>query len=266
MSKSKSRPKSIRHNFFDNLYVNVGDELINRENVWHFYAYFADEAAQILHEFMAVADITDDSVKGSMRFGDHPVKVMGKKQFSEIMGSLGILVDYYKQVTEYYDCRTATYKGREINFEHGDIIVSLLNDLHLFVNILPYLNERHYMLSQEKYEAESYHKYSFEELLNLDHSLAKRILPTFTWFAEHSIFCPKHLDRLFTFPRQRISESEEYNGFNRWRNALFTMVNAWEWLKNRKTSKKSGEWEDVPDEIYYGLHLFAEYLPEMQND
>lgn len=43
------------------------------------------------------------------------------------------------------------------------------------------------------------------------------------------------------------------------------MVRAWRWLAEREPTVKDG-WEDVPEDIYYGLHLFAEYLPEMQND
>ena len=44
------------------------------------------------------------------------------------------------------------------------------------------------------------------------------------------------------------------------------MADAWEWLAAREDISIQGKWETVPDKVYYGLHLFAEYLPEMQND
>lgn len=44
------------------------------------------------------------------------------------------------------------------------------------------------------------------------------------------------------------------------------MVESWRWILERTPSVSDEGWEDVPEKIFYGLHLFAEYLPEMQND
>lgn len=44
------------------------------------------------------------------------------------------------------------------------------------------------------------------------------------------------------------------------------MAEACEWLASRENVVASDKWETVPDKVYYGLHLFAEYLPDMQND
>ena len=44
------------------------------------------------------------------------------------------------------------------------------------------------------------------------------------------------------------------------------MVESWRWILERKPVVTDNGCENVPEEIYYGLHLFAEYLPEMQND
>ena len=54
--------------------------------------------------------------------------------------------------------------------------------------------------------------------------------------------------------------------FGYWHEALGSMLKSWQWLRDRKPNNQKVKWEDIPDEIYYGLHLFAEYLPEMQND
>ena len=75
------------------------------------------------------------------------------------------------------------YGGREINFESGDRITELTQALHLFANLLPYLNDRHFAMSEERYEdAPNGHHYSFDELSNLDKIIARRILPTLQAF------------------------------------------------------------------------------------
>lgn len=254
-----------KKNLFDP-YVTVnsddGSEVINRENVWHFYAYFAGEAGQLLQEFMQIADIPKDSV----RFGEHPVKAIGRELFNNMLDAFCLLTDYFKQMTDHYYLEGFEYHGREINFERGDTIVSLLNNLHEFVNILPYLNSRYYTLSKEKYEEDRYHGFSYEELQSLDRTLAKRILPTFIWFANHSIFSPQYFKRMFNYPKPSNKTTSSVWSYKQWTDALIAMVTSWEWLKDRKVDDCKDGWEQVPDEIYYGLHLFAEYLPEMQND
>lgn len=250
---------------FDVYVTTDDDELINRENVWHFYAYFAENAAQALQEFINAAEIKDNPSRILDQW-HNPVSSMGIKHFGQIMDALKLLIDYYKLATEHYYYEAFIINGREINFEHGDTDATLLNNLHQFVNILPYLNNRHYMLSKKRYDEEKYHRYSFEELQHLDQTLSKIILPTFIWFANHSIFSPKSFGRIYNYPRPLNYERSSYCSSKQWDTALTAMVKSWEWLKNRKPTQSNSEWEEVPDEVYYGLHLFAEYLPEMQND
>lgn len=59
---------------------------------------------------------------------------------------------------------------------------------------------------------------------------------------------------------------KEYEPGDKWRKTLDIMADAWEWFAAREDISIQGKWETVPDKVYYGLHLFAEYLPEMQND
>lgn len=241
------------------------EEWLNREDVWYFYAYFSATTFQILDEFIKIADIPTES-EGYIQINDNPVKSMCLTQFDDILDAFSLLIDYYHSKTDHYNYEEFVYKGRVIDFERGDTIVSLLTNLHLFVNVLPYLNSRHFQLSKERYDTEKFHKYSYEELEHLDRTLVKSILPTFLWFANHSIFCPKQLTRLYGYPKQKGQSSNNYNCSKQWDIYLSAMVKSWEWLKDREIHKKNTDWENVPDEIYYGFHLFAEYLPEMQND
>lgn len=242
-----------------NVYVTTDDdELINRENVWHFYAYFASEATCILQEFLELCDIPEKSPVKCFEVTS-PSMSIGMDGFDKIKEALEMLIDYFEK-------GGLILNGQEINLEWGDPVRSLTESLHLFMNLLPYLNLRHYDLSKDRYDDEKYHSYSFEELQHLDQTLARRIFPTFRWFANHTIFSPQYFKRMFNYPRPTNYKSSQFISYKQWDKALEPMVEAWQWLRDRKPSKQKVEWEDIPDEVYYGLHLFAEYLPEMQND
>lgn len=230
-----------------------------------FLRIFSENAFQLLREFVEVADIINES-NGNIRFGVHPVKAVGMKQFTGIMDAFELLIDYYKQMTDHYEHEGFVYQSREIDFERGDTIVSLLNGLHSFVNILPYLNSRHFTLSKEKYDDARYHRFDFDELQNLDRTLAETILPTFMWFANHRIFSPQYFKRMYNYPKASDKTTTSFWSYDQWDAALSAMVSSWKWIRDRNGVDCNGGWESVPDEIYYGLHLFAEYLPEMQND
>ena len=252
--------KTKLNNRFDACTTTDDGELINREDVWHFYAYFAREAAGILHEFLDICDLPDDSHIRIWTLQDTPPsESVGQEGFDAVMDALGMLIDYF-------DKGGLVLNGQEINLEWGDPVRSLTEGLHLFINVLPYLNQWHYDLSRERYDEEKYHRYSFEELQHLDQTLAIRILPTFTWFADHSIFTPKYFERMYDYPKPMNHKSTMSSCFGYWHEALGSMLKSWQWLRDRKPNNQKVKWEDIPDEIYYGLHLFAEYLPEMQND
>ncbi len=250
-------PKLKKSDYYNECEDEEDDELINRENVWHFYAYFSSIAAQLLREFLEIADIPDNP--RGMVIDVIPTVATGKKNFKKMMDSLHMLIKYYRD-------GELRYYGKLINFENGDMIHSLTDGLHQLMNILPYLNSRHYSLSQERYDEIKYHRYSYDELNNLDRTLAKIIFPTFLWFANHSIFSPRYFKSIYNYSRPRDYKQSAYNCHDQWHKALDAMVKSWEWLKDRKVTQHTDDWEDIPDKVYYGLHLFAEYLPEMQND
>ena len=142
----------------------------------------------------------------------------------------------------------------------------LTTDLHMLMNVLPYLNERHYKLS--KYEYENYPGVmwcSFDDIRNLDRSLAKRIAPVLRDFSQCSQFPPADFSRMYSYPKAIPFKQKEYVR-TEWRKALGIMAYAWDWLAKRDCNCQTCKWEPVPDEVYYGLHLFAEYLPEMQQN
>lgn len=245
----------------DNYDANDDDELINREDIWHFYAYFAEESAGILHEFLEICDIPKESsdLLKYMLPGIPPSESFGSNAFDAIMKAFAMLIEHFKK-------GSLILNGQEINLEWGDSVRSLTEGLHLFMNVLPYLNLRHYDLSKERYDQKKYHNYSFEELQHLGRTLAKRIFPTFSWFASHTIFTPKYFVRMYEYPRPINHKSTLLTSSRQWHKALKSMLKSWHWLKDCAPKDQKVELEDIPDDIYYGLHLFAEYLPEMRND
>lgn len=60
--------------------------------------------------------------------------------------------------------------------------------------------------------------------------------------------------------------TKEFDFGKEWDKALEAMVESWRWILERKPTVGDNVYEEVPEKIYYELHLFAEYLPEMQND
>lgn len=104
-------------------------------------------------------------------------------------------------------------------------------------------------------------------LCNLDKTIAQRILPNLQAFAEMSIFIPRYFKQMFfAYPLPDSNRTENYNPFHLWDKALESMVESWQWILERTPEVDNAGFEKVPEKIYHGLHLFAEYLPEMQND
>lgn len=233
----------------------IEDELIDRVNVWAFYYFAAATIVPLLEDFLDVADIKVQKTT-TLYLQDLPENSVSAEDFRGMISMINLLVRYNNE-------GGLEYGGREINFERGDIITELLDALHKFVNLLPYLNDRHFTLSEERYEdAPNGRHCDFDELCDLDKTIARRIYPTLRAFAEMSIFCPKHFTRMSA----SYGPAKGYRRCDEWDLVLAKMVRSWKWILERTPKVDAAGWEVVPEKIYHGLHLFAEYLPEMQND
>ena len=238
----------------------VDDEIVDRRNVWHFYYFAATTIVALLEDFR---DVAEHNITDRPHLFNHsmPEENVSADDFDKIISAINLLVRYYDEEGLFYD-------GKELNFERGDRITELTDALHLFANLLPYLNNRHFTMSEERYEdAPNGRRCSFDELCNLDKTIARRIFPTLQAFAALSIFTPRYFDNMyFGYPLPDSARTDDYSFVSNWDRVLEAMVELWGWILERKPSIIEGGWEDVPEKIYYGLHLFAEYLPEMQND
>lgn len=238
--------------------MTLDDELLDRTNIWHFYYFAAATIVSLLKDFRDVAEFK--AVKG-VYLRQLPEEYVSADDFEKMISAINLLVEYNTE-------RDLVYEGRDIDFERGDTIIELTKALHMFVNLLPYLNDRHFNISEERYrDSLSCRHCDYNELCNLDRTIAKRIFPTLKAFAALSVFTPKYFMRMYYgYPLPNSARTDNYNFGNEWDKALKAMEESWRWILERKPMVTDDGWEDVPEKIYYGLHLFAEYLPEMQND
>lgn len=258
--KRKKTPKWVERQYWSTMTM-VDDELVDFIDVWAFYYFAAVSIVPLLKDFMDVAEF---KVKGrSYLFNSRlPEEYIGVTDFRNMISAINLLVRYFNEGGLVQECR-------DINFDRGDTIVELTNALHLFANLLPYLNDRHFHMSEERYEdAPNGRHCSFAELCNLDKTIARRILPTLETFAT---FCylsaPRYFRRMFdAYPIPDSVCIKEFDFSTEWGKALKAMVESWRWILERKPTVTGNGHEEVPERIYYGLHLFAEYLPEMHSD
>lgn len=262
MKKNKKRKKTPRYveNQYWSTTMMVEDELVDRINVWQFYYFVAATIVPLLEDFMDVAEFKVE--KGyPMVFRRLPEESVGAEDFSEMISAINLLVRYNSE-------GGLKYGDRDICFECGDRITDLTDALHLFANLMPYLNDRHFSMSEAQYEDAPYGRHcGFDELCNLDKTIARRIFPTLQAFAAMSVFTPRYFYNMyFRYSLLDSARTDDYSSYHHWNKILESMVESWQWMLERKPKVTDGGWEDVPEKIYYGLHLFAEYLPEMQND
>lgn len=256
--KRKKTPKYVEVQQWSTTQL-VDDELVDRCNIWHFYYFVAVTVVQLLEDFLDVAEFK--VVDERYCFNKIPSEHVSAEDFEQMISAIKLLVRYHNE-------GGLIYGGKDINFEDGDFILELNDALHDFVNLLPYLNDRHFTLSEDRYEdAPNGRHSSLEELRNLDRTIARQLFPTLQVFAVKSIFTPRYFKRMYwRYPLPDSARTDQYNWSKEWDRALECMVESWQWILERKPIVNKEGFEDVPESVYYGLHLFAEYLPEMQND
>lgn len=257
--KRKKTPKYVEVQYWSTMMM-VDDELIDRRNVWEFYYFAAATFVPLLEDFMDVAEFRTCDKSGRVDCS-LPEEYVSADDFDNMISAINLLVRYNSE-------GGLVYEGRGIDFERGDTIAELTESLHQFANILPYLNDRHFPMSEERYDdVPAGGHCSFDELCNLDKTIARRIFNTLQAFAAMSIFTPQYFKRMYyAYPIPDSARTNEFNYCRAWDKALNAMVKSWRWILERKPVVTDNGCENVPEEIYYGLHLFAEYLPEMQND
>lgn len=225
-------------------------DINDRRNIWHFNYFAVKNIRGFLQNFSAIANMPDHAELILTKI-QRPTEYFCRKDIFDINISLNSLIECFED---------------DGCFSNEDAEM-LTSDLHRLMSILPYLNERHYQLSRYEYENYPGEMWcSFDDIRNLDRTLAKRIAPVLRNFSQCSQFPPSYFSRMYSYPNACPFMRKDYEPCAEWRMALSIMADAWDWLASRKNVNVSDKWESVPDKVYYGLHLFAEYLSDMQNN
>lgn len=222
----------------DNLDSQFWLNIEDRRNIWYFNYFVAKNLHGFLSNFVKIADFS--------KVNENILKIQPPSECVDVSKGLSIIASLRSVIISFERHRSLDFRP----------------NLHELMNLLPYLNDRHYSLSRYKYENYSGEVWcSFEDMKNLDRTIARRIAPVLRDFSICSQFPAGYFSRMYTYPGDRFKSSNE-----EWRKALALMADSWEWLATRESKMSNEVWEVVPDEIYYGLHLFAEYVWEMNNN
>lgn len=184
-----------------------GEELDERERVWHFGDYAAGACLSLLETFMQHAQI--------------PQKLKP---------------DYEKAASALRQMAQDDEREKQTDLE---TCVQMLIGLHHFADCLPFMNK-------------DYVEVDDEACAQANRLITQRILPALKDFACRTQFPPDYFCRIYTDIEDQCKH---------WDTALQEMIFAFEYLANPpKVHKKN----DIK-RMQTGLHLFAEYLPEMYN-
>lgn len=135
--------------------------------------------------------------------------------------------------------------------EESELVGKVIWSLHKIVSFLPWLNISNFPVDKELSDDNTQQSgFSIQELSFPNKLIADRILPVLRTFAEVAVNNPGFFYRCYA--------SNERD--RQWDWTKSKMVVAFEWLS---TNYNCTENDEIPDEVVFGLHTFAEFLIEM---
>ena len=122
--------------------------------------------------------------------------------------------------------------------------------LHKIVSFLPWLNLSNFPVVNELSDDTQQSGFSIQELSFPNKLIADTILPVLRTFTKVAVNNPGFFYRCYT--------SNERN--RQWDWTMSKMVEAFEWVSTNYNCTGNDE---IPDEVVFGLHAFAEFAIEM---
>lgn len=223
----------------DNFWKNPFD----RRNEWDFSYYGVTVLYYILSDFANLVKIpenTNKSTQISQLFNDG-YKILTQKKLNE-------LLDILHEYRIYFESESVN------NIREDDeriLAEKVIWALHKIASILPYLSLSYFPkreIIEEKQALQS--GFSIYEISYSNKLIADRILPVLRTYKNLAINAPYYFDRFYT--------SDE--GYEQWKWTIGKMITSFEWISHNHNNIKN---EDVPNEVVFGLHSFAQYLIEM---
>lgn len=226
-----------------NVYKNNEDfwrDSNDRRNVWDFSYYAVTVFDYILSDYFSLIKIPEEETKYNLLpqpFNDD-YKYISERIVQELLGSL-------KQYRDFFESEDDRTDDKE-----SELMRNVSWSLHKIVSFLPWLNMSNFPLVKVSDDNTLQSGFSIQELSFPNKLIADMILSVLRTYVEVSVNNPGYFYRYYT--------SNERN--RQWVWTMSKMVAAFEWLS---TNYNCTENDEIPDEVVFGLHAFAEFLIEM---
>ena len=227
-----------------NVYKNNEDFWRNpedRRNVWDFSYYAITVLYYILSDYFNLIKIPEEETKYKLLphlFNDD-YKNISERIVQELLGSL----KQYRDFFESEDDRT--------DDEESELVGKVIWSLHKIVSLLPGLNMSNFPVVKVLADDNTPQSgFGIQELSFPNKLITDRILPVLRTFTKVAVNNPGFFNRCYA-SNERARQ---------WDWTMSKMVEAFEWLS---TNYNCTENDEIPDEVVFGLHAFAEFLIEM---
>ena len=221
----------------EDFWKNPGD----RRNIWDFSYYAVTVLYYILSDYSNLIEIPEEETKYNLHpqlFNDG-YKNISKKIVRELLGSLKQYRDFFESDEDITDD------------EERELMGKVIWSLHKIVSFLPWLNLSNFPIVKELSDDNTQQSgFSTEELSFPNKLIVDMILPVLRVYAEVAVNSPGYFYRYYA--------SNERD--RQWDWTMSKMVEAFEWLSANYNCTQDDE---IPNEVVFGLHAFAEFLIEM---
>lgn len=226
-----------------NVYKNNEDfwrDSNDRRNVWDFSYYAVTVFDYILSDYFSLIKIPEEETKYNLLpqpFNDD-YKYISERIVRELLGSLKQYRDFFESDEDITDD------------EERELMGKVMWSLHKIVSFLPWLNMSNFPLVKVSDDNTLQSGFSIQELSFPNKLIADMILSVLRTYVEVSVNNPGYFYRYYA--------SNERD--RQWDWTMSKMVAAFEWLSNNDNCTEDDE---IPNEVVFGLHAFAEFLIEM---
>lgn len=226
-----------------NVYKNNEDfwrDSNDRRNVWDFSYYAVTVFDYILSDYFSLIKIPEEETKYNLLpqpFNDD-YKYISERIVQELLGSL-------KQYRDFFESEDDRTDDKE-----SELMRNVSWSLHKIVSFLPWLNMSNFPLVKVSDDNTLQSGFSIQELSFPNKLIADMILSVLRTYVEVSVNNPGYFYRYYA--------SNERD--RQWDWTMSKMVAAFEWLSNNDNCTEDDE---IPNEVVFGLHAFAEFLIEM---
>ncbi len=212
----------------------------DRRNVWDFSYYAITVFYYILSDYFSLIKIPEEETKYNLlpQLFNYDYKNISERIVHELLGSLRQYRDFFESEED------------RIDDEESELMRNMSWSLHKIVSFLPWLNMSNFPLVKVSDDNTLQSGFSIQELSFPNKLIADMILSVLRTYVEVSVNNPGYFYRYYA--------SNERD--RQWNWTMSKMVAAFEWLSNNDNCTEDDE---IPNEVVFGLHAFAEFLIEM---